>query len=102
MYRNQSKILPGLSKDILDWVVETRRKSAMLLHTVILNAESNVTQHTQLILECLYKAAVDEDRNVVEYVSSQLFQVNEPNMCSPRFYKTLMVTCMSSMLHRFR
>lgn len=69
MCRNQSKILPGLSKDVLDWVLETRKKSAALLYTMIINAEGNITQHMQLVLDTIYKAAIDEDQFVVDYVS---------------------------------
>jgi len=70
MYRNQSKFLPGLSRDILDWVLETRKKSAALLCTVVINAESSITQHMQLILDTVYKAAIDEDKEVVANVSN--------------------------------
>lgn len=69
MYRNQSKILPGLARDLLDWVAETRKKSAALLYTLLINSESNVTQHTQLILDAVYKAAIDDEQEVVDYVS---------------------------------
>lgn len=69
MYRNQSKILPGLSRDILDWVVDTRKKSAMLLYTIIINAEANITQHVSMLMESIYKAAIDDEKEVVQYVS---------------------------------
>ena len=71
MYRNQSKILPGLAKDILDWVVETRKKSAMLLYTIIINSEANITQHVSMLMDAIYKAAIDEEKEVVQYVSRQ-------------------------------
>ncbi|XP_067946084.1 dynein axonemal assembly factor 5-like isoform X2 [Watersipora subatra] len=68
MYRNQSKLLPGLSRDILDWVVETRKKSSALLYTIIINSEANITQHVAMLMECIYRAAIDEETYVVNYV----------------------------------
>lgn len=69
MCRNQSKILPGLSRDILDWVLETRKKSAALLYVIIINSEANITQHVSMLMESIYKAAIDEEPLVVTYVS---------------------------------
>lgn len=69
MFRNQSKILPGLSRDILDWVLETRKKSAALLYTITINAETYITQHVSMLMESIYKAAIDEEAYVVQYVS---------------------------------
>jgi hypothetical protein len=68
MYRNFSKILSGLSRDITDWVVATRIKSAQLLYSMLLNEEDNTTQHLEKVLVCLYKASVDEEAIVKEYV----------------------------------
>lgn len=72
MFRNQSKILPGLSRDILDWVVDTRKKSAALLYTIVINAEASITQHISMLMESLYKAAIDDEKEVVQYVSHNL------------------------------
>ncbi|XP_067671064.1 dynein axonemal assembly factor 5-like [Haliotis asinina] len=63
--RHLSKILPGLLRDVGDWVVETRVKSAALLYVLLLNAEDYVTQHMEKLVSSLYKACMDEDQRVV-------------------------------------
>ena len=69
MYHNFSKIVPGIVNDITDWVVGTRIKSAQLLYSLLLYEEDNVTQHLGKVLTGLYKAAGDEEKEVVLYVS---------------------------------
>ncbi|XP_054247137.1 dynein axonemal assembly factor 5 [Indicator indicator] len=64
--RNLSKILPGLSHDITDWVESTRVKASQLLHTLLLHAEDHITQHMELLLRTLYQACLDEEREVVK------------------------------------
>ena len=68
VYRHFSRILSGLSKDIIDWVVPTRIKSAKLLYILILNEEDNATQHLDKVLTPMYRAAADEEKEVVTYV----------------------------------
>ncbi|XP_070187800.1 dynein axonemal assembly factor 5-like isoform X2 [Littorina saxatilis] len=63
--RHASKILPGLMRDICDWVVETRVKSAQLLKTLLLNLEEYTMQHIELLLNGLYRASVDDEKRVV-------------------------------------
>lgn len=63
--RHLSKILPGLVKDICDWVVETRVKSASLLYWLLINAEEYTLQHVEILLNGLYKACHDEEKSVV-------------------------------------
>nr|KAG5713594.1 hypothetical protein BaRGS_024642 [Batillaria attramentaria] len=63
--RHASKILPGLMRDICDWVLETRIKSAQLLKTLLINLEEYTTQHIELLLTGMYKASIDEERRVV-------------------------------------
>lgn len=70
VYRNFSRIAAGLVKDITDWVVGTRIKSAQLLYTLLLNEEENVTQHLEKILGGLYRACSDDEEEVVKYVSN--------------------------------
>ncbi|XP_069124070.1 dynein axonemal assembly factor 5-like [Argopecten irradians] len=65
MMRHFSKILPGLMRDVLDWVVETRIKSASLLYTLLINTEDYVTQHLEPLLTGMYRASVDEEKSVV-------------------------------------
>ena len=72
VYRNFSKILSGLLKDIFDWVAPTRVKSAQLLYILVLNNEGNVTMHLEKLLNGLYKACMDEEKDVVSYVSMSL------------------------------
>ena len=69
MYRTFSKILSGLVRDITDWVVATRIKSAQLLYTMLLNEEENTTQHLEKVLTGLYRASGDEEPQVQTYVS---------------------------------
>ncbi|XP_064008790.1 dynein axonemal assembly factor 5 isoform X2 [Pogoniulus pusillus] len=66
--RNLSKILPGLSHDITDWLESTRVKASQLLHTLLLHAEDHITQHMELLLRTLYQACLDEEREVVQNV----------------------------------
>ena len=67
-----SKILPGLLRDLDDWVAATRVKSAKLLYTLLLNSEENTTQHLEKLLTGLYRACHDEEKEVVSWVSSYL------------------------------
>lgn len=53
---NASKILPGLLNDIGDWVEATRIKSAQLLHVMIWQAERNITQHLETVLQTLFRS----------------------------------------------
>ena len=69
MYRNFSKILTGLVRDITDWVAATRIKSAKLLYTMLVNEEENTIQHLEKVLSGLYKASGDEEAQVQIYVS---------------------------------
>ena len=72
MYRHFSRIVTGVLKDITDWVVATRIKSAQLLYTLLLNEEENVTQHLEKVLSGLYRACTDDEEEVVKYVSSNV------------------------------
>ncbi|XP_062607964.1 dynein axonemal assembly factor 5-like [Saccostrea cucullata] len=66
--RHLSKILPALMKDVTDWVVATRLKSAALLYWLLLNAEDYVTQHMAVLTSGMYRACADEERQVVKDV----------------------------------
>lgn len=68
MMRHLSKILPALMKDVTDWVVATRLKSAALLYWLLLNAEDYVTQHMAVLTTGMYRACVDEEAQVVKDV----------------------------------
>ena len=74
MYRHFSKILSGIHNDIIDWVAQTRVKSAQLLYTLLINEEDNVTQHLEKVLNCLQRATSDDEVDVITYVSSQIGQ----------------------------
>ena len=56
-------------RDVCDWVVDTRVKSASLLYTLLLNTEEYVTQHLELLTSGMYRACADEDQRVVKDVS---------------------------------
>ncbi|XP_007941344.1 dynein axonemal assembly factor 5 [Orycteropus afer afer] len=65
IFRNLSKILPGLCRDLTDWVVGTRVKAAQLLAVLLLHAEDHTTQHLEPILRALQHACADEEPAVV-------------------------------------
>ena len=56
---NASKIVPGILNDIGDWVEATRVKSIQLLYIIIWQAENNITQHLETVLQTLFKASVE-------------------------------------------
>jgi hypothetical protein len=58
--------------DIGDWVEATRIKSIQLLYIIIWQAEKNVTQHLELVLQTLFKASNEN----LEIVQNNIF------MCS--------------------
>ena len=63
--RHVSKILPPLMKDMMDWVVDTRIKSAGLLCVLLINSEDYVTQHMEILLAGLNRASVDQEKQVI-------------------------------------
>ncbi|XP_047389547.1 dynein axonemal assembly factor 5 [Sciurus carolinensis] len=65
VFRNLSKVLPAICRDITDWVVGTRVKSAQLLPVLLLHAEDHTTQHLEIILRTLQLACADEEKAVV-------------------------------------
>ncbi|KAM9583630.1 dynein axonemal assembly factor 5 [Trichechus inunguis] len=65
VFRNLSKILPGLCRDLADWVVGTRVKAAQLLAVLLLHAEDHATQHLEPVLRALQHACADEEAAVV-------------------------------------
>ncbi|KAM6155395.1 dynein axonemal assembly factor 5 [Rhynchocyon petersi] len=65
VFRNLSKILPGLCQDLTDWVAGTRVKAAQLLAVLLLHAEDHSTQHLEIILRTLQHACADEEPTVV-------------------------------------
>ncbi|XP_003416624.2 dynein axonemal assembly factor 5 [Loxodonta africana] len=65
VFRNLSKILPGLCRDLADWVVGTRVKAAQLLAVLLLHAEDHATQHLEPVLRALQHACADEETAVV-------------------------------------
>ncbi|XP_030068430.1 dynein axonemal assembly factor 5 [Microcaecilia unicolor] len=65
IFRNISKILPAISRDITDWVVGTRIKASQLLTVLLLHAEDHMTQHMELLLSTLYHACLDDESQVV-------------------------------------
>ena len=66
IYRNFSKILPAILRDITDWTVNSRIKSSQLLHTLLYHMEDHVTHHIQAVLGGLYRACQDEEKIVSE------------------------------------
>ncbi|XP_041473460.1 dynein assembly factor 5, axonemal-like [Lytechinus variegatus] len=68
IFRNMSKILPGLLNDLTDWTITNRIMSAKLLHVLLVNAEDHTTQHMAPLLAGMYKACSDEEMEVVHRI----------------------------------
>ncbi|ROL53029.1 Dynein assembly factor 5, axonemal [Anabarilius grahami] len=71
--RNLSKLPPALVRDIGDWLVQTRVKTAQLLRVLLLHAEDHCTQHLQSLLTVLYHACADSEpeQSSWEHLSAQ-------------------------------
>lgn len=65
--------------------METRKKSSALLYIIIMNSESNITQHTQLIVDTIYKAATDDEKLVIHYVSIVVISVGPSELVLCKF-----------------
>ena len=61
---NLSRILPAILNDIGDWVESTRVKSMELLYVFLWQAEDNITQNLETVLQTLYKAVATNDNNL--------------------------------------
>ncbi|XP_067912661.1 dynein axonemal assembly factor 5-like [Heterodontus francisci] len=66
VFRNLSKILPAVSRDMTDWVPATRVKASQLLIVLLLHAEDHITQHMDLLLSTMYRSCSDEETPVVQ------------------------------------
>ncbi|XP_031420649.1 dynein axonemal assembly factor 5 isoform X2 [Clupea harengus] len=64
--RNLSRLMPAVSRDMGDWLVGTRVKTAQLLALLLLHAEDHCTQHLQPLLSTLYHACADPEKEVVK------------------------------------
>jgi hypothetical protein len=49
--------MPAILNDIGDWVEATRVKSVELLYIMIWQAERNITQHLETVMQTLFKAS---------------------------------------------
>ncbi len=74
--RNLSKLLPAVGRDIGDWLVQTRVKTAQLLQVLLLHAEDHCTQHLQSLLTVLYHACADPETDVKAQVTGQPIRIN--------------------------
>jgi hypothetical protein len=70
---NASKILPGILNDIGDWVEATRIKSIELLFIMIWQAEINITQHLETVLQTLFKASQEK----IDKIQSNIFKCSK-------------------------
>ncbi len=70
---NASKILPGILNDIGDWVEATRIKSIELLYIMIWQAEANITQHLETVLQTLFKASHEK----IDKIQSNIFKCSK-------------------------
>lgn len=67
--RQACKFVEAIGRELRDWVVSVRIKSAQLLSQVILHAEGQITQDLHKIVGPMSKAAMDEEApSVIEYV----------------------------------
>lgn len=67
--REVGKFALAIGKELLDWVVGVRIKSAQLLSQVVLHAEHSITQDLHKIIVPMSKAAMDEEvPAVIHYV----------------------------------
>ncbi|KAI1884449.1 hypothetical protein AGOR_G00226510 [Albula goreensis] len=64
--RNLSRLLPAVSRDLEDWLVSTRAKTAQLLRVLLLHAEDHCTQHLQPLLATLYRACANNEPGVIK------------------------------------
>lgn len=78
--RNLSKLLPAVGRDIGDWLVQTRVKTAQLLRVLLLHAEDHCTQHLQSLLTVLYHGSVDPETDVRAQVTGQPIRINLHNI----------------------
>lgn len=60
--------MPGIIRDLGDWVPETKIKTSQLLHILLLHAEEYTTQHMQPLVQALLKACADNNKEVFENV----------------------------------
>ena len=61
--------MTAITRDLGDWVVETRVKTSQMLYRLLLHAEIYITQHMGGLIPALLKSSVDEDPRVVQGVS---------------------------------
>lgn len=66
-------MLPGLLTDMDDWQAGPRLQAAKLLTTLVVNAESGITQYVEKILEGLVLASSDKESSVVKQVRCSFF-----------------------------
>ncbi|TSK87498.1 Dynein assembly factor 5, axonemal [Bagarius yarrelli] len=62
--RNLSRLMPAMSHEAKDWLVQTRVKTLQLLRVLLLHAEEHCTQHLPQLLTILYHACTDPEQDV--------------------------------------
>lgn len=67
-HREICKLIPGVTHDIMDWQDNNRQKSAQLLYYLILNCEDKMTMHAEPLFQCMFRACLDSNPNVIKYV----------------------------------
>ena len=83
-----SKIAPAALRDLTDWVVDTRVKAAQLMYWLVLYSERNTSQHAELLINGLTKAANDEDKRILESVGVCIFCLAKTSLTHPLQYCT--------------
>lgn len=89
---NASKIVPGILNDTGDWVEATRVKSIQLLYIMIWQAENNITQHLETVLQTLFKSS-SENHNIIQIQVAKCAQLvghfTEPDLSLNIVFKTI-------------
>eukprot|EP00111_Clytia_hemisphaerica_P003015 TCONS_00008591-protein len=92
--QNFSKILPAIINDITDWTPSTRIKSASLLYHMVYFCEDHVTMNIELLSQGLYRAAEDDEKEVVQHVLKTAELVGL--FVEPRVYMNLIIPHLES------
>ncbi|KAK7070029.1 hypothetical protein SK128_001063 [Halocaridina rubra] len=66
--RSLYHILPGLLTDLDDWQDRPRLQAAKLLTTLVVNAETGITQYAEKIMAAIHLAAGDKEESVLKQV----------------------------------
>lgn len=84
--------MPGILNDTGDWVESTRIKSIQLLYIMIWQAENNITQHLETVLQTIFKSSIenlDIIQNQVALCAKLLGHFTDPMLSLNMAFKTI-------------